>query len=123
MTDKEIIIFNFVDKVLVELNKHGLMTNNEHMHQSHIYSAIQIAFDKTDIIKKDHDHAKLIKDDELSASPVNNKTICHGLKKREQFAAMALQGLLANDAYVIKVENMVKNSVTYADALINELEK
>lgn len=42
-----------------------------------------------------------------------------GITKRELFAAMAMQGLLANE----KDGPIVKQSVIFADALIAELEK
>lgn len=49
-----------------------------------------------------------------------------GLTKREHFAAMALQGLLANATY-FEVENMpetdAKLAVEYADLLIAALNK
>jgi hypothetical protein len=44
-----------------------------------------------------------------------------GLTKREYFAAMALQGLLALGGVVY--QSPVKSAVEYADALIEELNK
>ena len=44
-----------------------------------------------------------------------------GLTKREYFAAMALQGLLANDSALIT--SKVRDAVKAADALIEELNK
>ena len=44
-----------------------------------------------------------------------------GLTKREYFAAMALQGLLANDSALIT--SKVIDAVKAADALIEELNK
>jgi hypothetical protein len=47
-----------------------------------------------------------------------------GLTKREYFAAMALQGIIANkDGLDIKIERIVESAVDTADALINELNK
>lgn len=44
-----------------------------------------------------------------------------GLTKREYFAAMAMQGLLALEGY--SFQGAAKDAVTAADALIAELEK
>lgn len=44
-----------------------------------------------------------------------------GLTKREYFAAMALQGLLANNTSIHKYS--VQSAVEYADDLIEELNK
>jgi molybdopterin biosynthesis enzyme len=50
-----------------------------------------------------------------------NSPVTHGLTKREYFAAMALQGYLANNpSNVFKV---VKDAVETADILIAELNK
>jgi hypothetical protein len=47
-----------------------------------------------------------------------------GLTKREYFAAMALQGIIANkDGLDIKIERIVESAVDTADALIEELNK
>ena len=47
-----------------------------------------------------------------------------GLTKREYFAAMSLQGIIANkDGLDIKIERIVESSVDTADALIEELNK
>lgn len=47
-----------------------------------------------------------------------------GLSKREHFAAMAMQGLLANEACETEgVQAMADYSVWVADALLAELEK
>lgn len=51
----------------------------------------------------------------------NNNYISTGLTKREYFAAMALQGLLAQGGIVY--QSSVKSAVEYADALIDELNK
>jgi len=44
-----------------------------------------------------------------------------GLIKREYFAAMAMQGLLANQ--ILKETKIAEAAVLYADALISELNK
>ena len=47
-----------------------------------------------------------------------------GLTKREHFAAMAMQGLLANSAhYAISTIELTKESVELADVLLEELDK
>ena len=47
-----------------------------------------------------------------------------GLTKREYFASMAMQGIIANkDGLDIKIERIVESAVDTADALINELNK
>jgi nitrogenase subunit NifH len=54
----------------------------------------------------------------------NNNYISTGLTKREYFAAMALQGIIANkDGLDIKIERIVESAVDTADALIEELNK
>jgi len=54
----------------------------------------------------------------------NNNYISNGLTKREYFAAMALQGIIANkDGLDIKIERIVESAVDTADALIEELSK
>jgi hypothetical protein len=61
---------------------------------------------------------------ELVYSPPYGYETEHGLTKREYFAAMAMQGLLANpDLYLSSETTMQQLSVGYADALINELNK
>ena len=52
----------------------------------------------------------------------NNNYISTGLTKREYFAAMALQGLLANYGSSYSVQNTME-AVYLADALIEELNK
>ena len=48
----------------------------------------------------------------------------NGLTKREYFAAIALQGIIANkDGLDIKIERIVESAVDTADALIEELNK
>jgi hypothetical protein len=47
-----------------------------------------------------------------------------GLTKREYFAVMAMQGIIANkDGLDIKIERIVESAVNTADALIEELSK
>ena len=54
----------------------------------------------------------------------NNNYIYTGLTKREYFAAMAMQGIIANkDGLDIKIERIVESAVDTADALIEELNK
>ena len=54
-----------------------------------------------------------------------NSTVTHGLTKREYFAAMVLQGLLASSfrSPTSYIESNAEYAVTYADALIAELNK
>jgi hypothetical protein len=51
----------------------------------------------------------------------------HGLTKREYFAAIALQGLLAGDTtpgvWIVKDTNITSTAVEFADKLIEELNK
>lgn len=48
----------------------------------------------------------------------------YGLTKREYFAAMAMQGILANASNAIRNSEFVSGlSVEYADALINALNR
>lgn len=55
--------------------------------------------------------------------------IVYGLTKREYFAAMAMQGVMFWDATVNepdktgKIEELAKNAIEMADALIAELNK
>lgn len=54
----------------------------------------------------------------------NNNYISTGLTKREYFAVMAMQGIIANkDGLDIKIERIVESAVDTADALIEELNK
>jgi len=48
-----------------------------------------------------------------------------GLTKREHFAAMAMQGLIASDTpeWTGTPESQAENAVKYADALLKELQK
>jgi hypothetical protein len=54
-------------------------------------------------------------------------TISGGLTKREHFAGLALQGILANNHYQeprrTKLEGMAIDAVAAADALLKELDK
>lgn len=54
--------------------------------------------------------------------PAGNVT-CKGLTKREYFAAMAMQGFLANTNTNVSFCIIAKDSVAAADALIEELNK
>ena len=61
-------------------------------------------------------------------SPINQNTRWHmsdkGLTKREYFAAVAMQGFLADTSgTLLNPEFVAKHSVAYADALINALNK
>lgn len=49
----------------------------------------------------------------------------YGLTKREHFAAMAMQGLIASDTpeWVGTPESQAENAVKYADELLKELDK
>ena len=54
----------------------------------------------------------------------NNNYISIGLTKREYFAAMAMQGILANKSARKKTTEMIiESSVRLSDALLNELNK
>jgi len=54
----------------------------------------------------------------------NNNYISTDLTKREYFAAMVLQRIIANkDELDIKIERIVESAVNTADALIEELNK
>jgi hypothetical protein len=46
-----------------------------------------------------------------------------GLTKREYFAAIAIQGILANASGISNADHWIKIAIIYADALIAELEK
>lgn len=47
-----------------------------------------------------------------------------GLTKREYFAAMAMQGMLSNQhGYFLEHNKLSKYALSYADSLINELNK
>ena len=60
-------------------------------------------------------------DSPINTIEYNNNYISTGLTKREYFAAMALQGLLANDSGLIT--SKARDAVKAADALIEELNK
>lgn len=48
----------------------------------------------------------------------------HGITKRELFAAMAMQGILANPHQeVVNIKNIARASVEQADDLLRELDK
>lgn len=57
--------------------------------------------------------------------------VIDGLTKREYFAAMAMQGLLANPVYhnpdkrfkMVTVDALTDCAIGYADALLNQLDK
>jgi len=53
----------------------------------------------------------------------SSKVECIGLTKREYFAAMAMQGMLANSSYTDSIEGIAKAAVAYSDALLAELDK
>lgn len=59
------------------------------------------------------------------AFPISNSGSIHrkGLNKREYFAGLALQGLLANQGKTVGLEHAATVAVNYADALIEELNK
>ena len=77
-----------------------------------------------------------MKNSEQSAFPAKGTTLIEefgivqqvdvyfcGLTKREYFAAMAMQGLLANSSNSIYPTEVAQDSLIYADALLAELEK
>ena len=69
-----------------------------------------------------------MKNSEESAFPFVDETgkaqsIAAGLTKREYFAAMAMQGVLANPNYNGDYKHLSVVSVKVADALLAELEK
>lgn len=49
-----------------------------------------------------------------------NQTYESGLTKREWFAGMALQGLLANPSTILKQADIPELSFEYADAMIRQ---
>ena len=55
----------------------------------------------------------------------NHDFVTPGLTKREHFAAMAMQGLLASWGQhdVAAADEIVSDAVTFADALLAELER
>jgi hypothetical protein len=55
------------------------------------------------------------------AYPDNWDAKLPGLTKREYFAAMAMQGVLARACY--RTGDAARQSIMYADALLKELEK
>lgn len=56
-------------------------------------------------------------------SAFNYCSVYLGLTKREYFAAMAMQGLLAQNSYYNSFDLLASDSVKQADALLKELEK
>lgn len=46
-----------------------------------------------------------------------------GLTKREHFAGLAMQGILANSSHYMSEHEVALDSRSYADALLKELEK
>lgn len=72
----------------------------------------------------------MIKNKDMPASPVVAATgeVFTGLTKREQLAAMAMQGILSNRSVIdcctdISTSYAAEFSVVMADALLAELEK
>jgi hypothetical protein len=61
-------------------------------------------------------------DEPIQTIEYNNNYISNGLTKREYFAAMALQGLLATNS-TTTIEYYAIDAVRIADALIDELNK
>jgi hypothetical protein len=47
----------------------------------------------------------------------------YGLTKREMFAAMALQGILARDDYPGSAKEKCQDAVTFADGVLLELDR
>ena len=63
-------------------------------------------------------------DSPINTIEYNNNYISTGLTKREYFAVMAMQGIIANkDGLDIKIERIVESAVDTEDALIEELNK
>tara|TARA_R110002126_G_scaffold70280_5_gene177027 strand:- start:920 stop:1129 length:210 start_codon:yes stop_codon:yes gene_type:complete len=46
-----------------------------------------------------------------------------GLTKREHFAGLAMQGIMANDQQYLTWSDLAKDSVAVADALLKQLEQ
>lgn len=67
-----------------------------------------------------------MKNADMPAFPVeetsNSESLSFGLTKREYFAAMAMQGLLAQNGYN-RFDLLAIDAVRQADALLEELEK
>lgn len=61
------------------------------------------------------------------AFPINDNTLIsnYGLTKREYFAAMAMQGLLANPEQINTKDShwVARSSVRYADFILKQLNK
>lgn len=63
-------------------------------------------------------------DSPINTIEYNNNYVSIGLTKREYFAAMAMQGALANkSAHERTIEMITESAVKLADALIEELNK
>ena len=60
---------------------------------------------------------------DLPAFPIPGPLFATGLTKRELFAAMAMQGILAGRERWISFEKLAHMAVTCADALLAELAK
>lgn len=62
---------------------------------------------------------------DIPVHPINSPVVGthYGLTKREYFAAMAMQGLLAKEERTGSREDFASDAVKYADALLNELAK
>ena len=52
-----------------------------------------------------------------------NDNSMSGLTKRDYFASMAMQGILASTNYRCPVDEIPENAIGLADALLNALEK
>ena len=62
-----------------------------------------------------------IENSRLSVYPIEG--FSDGLTKRELFAAMAMQGLLANNSRDSDFKGFANDSIKFADELLKELEK
>jgi hypothetical protein len=60
---------------------------------------------------------------EGSMGLITNYITCHGLTKREYFAAMAMQGAISNPNFNGDITLAARDAVAAADALLKELEK
>lgn len=55
---------------------------------------------------------------------VNLNPICNGLTKREYFAGLAMQGMLANEGYNASMPDvLIEEAISHADALLKALEE
>lgn len=69
-----------------------------------------------------------MKNSEQPINPVPEKSNCYGLTKREYFAGLAMQGLLANNSIIDnhssnEMEWISKHATCQADELLKQLEK